>query len=86
MSSSLSVNDPVNVEMQDGNPLQGVVAFIGPVKFAEGSDWVGVRLTGLSVGLGKNDGSVKGVTYFDGCGPNGGVFVRRGVVSRRTLT
>ena len=79
------MNDAVHVERSESQQLEGVVAFLGSVQFAEGDDWVGVRLTGASVGLGKNDGSVKGVSYFS-CGPNGGVFVRRAHVTRRELT
>lgn len=76
------------MELQDspGRPLQGVVAYLGEVSFSEGTDWVGVRLTGASVGMGKNDGSVRGVRYFDNCGTNGGVFVRRAAVTKRNLT
>lgn len=84
---SLDLGDAVTVSSQDGkNSLQGVVAYLGKVQFAEGSDWVGVRLTGLSAGKGRNDGSVGGVRYFDGVGQLGGVFVRRGAVTRRTLS
>ena len=85
MTDNLQLNDPVHVERGDSQQLEGVVAFLGKVQFAEGDDWVGVRLTGTSVGLGKNDGSVKGVSYFS-CGPNGGVFVRKSHVSRRELS
>jgi dynactin 1 len=82
--SSFAVNDPVHVE-RESQQLEGVVDFCGAVDFADGDDWVGVRLTGPSVGLGKNDGSVKGQRYFQ-CGPNGGVFVREAHVSKRTLS
>ena len=78
------VNDVVHVE-QESKQLDGVVAFLGPVEFTEGDDWVGVRLTGASVGLGKNDGSVQGHRYFS-CGPNGGVFVRQSNLGKQTLT
>eukprot|EP00566_Odontella_aurita_P003324 CAMPEP_0113548030 /NCGR_PEP_ID=MMETSP0015_2-20120614/12676_1 /TAXON_ID=2838 /ORGANISM="Odontella" /LENGTH=1474 /DNA_ID=CAMNT_0000448633 /DNA_START=17 /DNA_END=4441 /DNA_ORIENTATION=- /assembly_acc=CAM_ASM_000160 len=85
--SDLSVNNPVSVEVSDSpQPLQGVIAHLGPVKFSPDPDWVGVRLTGPSVGQGKNDGSVRGVRYFGGCGANGGVFVRKAAIRRRTLT
>ena len=85
MSDDLQVNDPVHVERGDSQQLEGVVAFLGKVEFSDLDDWVGVRLTGQSVGLGKNDGSVQGVSYFS-CGPNGGVFVRKSHVSKRELT
>jgi hypothetical protein len=54
---SFAVNDPVHVN-RENRQLEGVVAFLGSVDFADGDDWVGVRLTGSSVGLGKNDGTV----------------------------
>mmetsp|Transcript_13107 Transcript_13107/g.18555 ORF Transcript_13107/g.18555 Transcript_13107/m.18555 type:complete len:1498 (+) Transcript_13107:112-4605(+) len=84
-SSVFEVSDAVHVESAGGKQLEGVVAFTGQVEFAEGDDWVGVRLTGASVGLGKNNGQVKGKRYFT-CGPNGGVFVRASNVSKRVLT
>mmetsp|Transcript_30720 Transcript_30720/g.73696 ORF Transcript_30720/g.73696 Transcript_30720/m.73696 type:complete len:1306 (-) Transcript_30720:2676-6593(-) len=79
-----AVNDPVHVN-RENRQLEGVVAFVGGVSFAEGSDWVGVRLTGSSVGLGKNDGSVQGKQYFD-CPPQSGLFVKKQAVSKRKLT
>jgi len=83
---SLQLNDPVSVENKSSTQrLQGVIAYLGPVSFADGDDWVGVRLTGDSVGKGKNDGSVKGKLYFN-CSPNGGVFVRKSSLRKRNLT
>ena len=82
--STLAINDPVHVE-RESQKLEGVIAYVGPVQFSDGDDWVGVRLTGAFIGLGKNDGSVKGERYFH-CGPNNGVFVRMSHVSARTLT
>jgi len=49
----------------------GVIAYIGSTEFASGL-WVGVE---LDTSQGKNDGSVKGVCYFN-CPPKRGVFVR----------
>ena len=84
-SSSLQINDPVHVT-RDSGKIEGVVAFLGPVEFdQQHGDWVGVRLTGPSVGLGKNDGSVQGKSYFS-CPPNCGVFVRESHVTKRNLT
>uniref|UniRef100_A0A9J2PEF4 CAP-Gly domain-containing protein n=1 Tax=Ascaris lumbricoides TaxID=6252 RepID=A0A9J2PEF4_ASCLU len=56
------------VETEKGH---GSVAFCGTTQFADGV-WVGVVLDEPN---GKNNGSVKGVKYFD-CEPNHGVFMR----------
>jgi hypothetical protein len=50
----------------------GHVRFIGKTKFAHGL-WIGVELE--QSGAGKNNGSVKNITYFE-CPPNQGVFVK----------
>jgi len=64
--------------------LEGIVAHLGTVQFAPGDDWIGIRLTGACVGLGRNDGTVKGVHYFD-CEDNGknGVFVKSANVKKQ---
>lgn len=80
------LNDPVNVSQKNDAPLKGIIAYLGPVDFAEGDDWVGVRLMGDSVGKGKNDGSVQGKKYFSASQENGGVFVRRANVSPWVLS
>ena len=92
MSQEWKVNDPVSIEAKSATAStpssklqQGVVAFVGPVSFSEGNDWVGVRLTGDSIGRGKNDGSVKGVRYFE-CTQNCGMFVKSSVLRKRTLS
>ena len=51
----------------------GLVKFVGETKFAPGP-WIGVELTTED---GKNDGSVKGVKYFE-AKPGFGVFCRPG--------
>lgn len=79
-TSSSSSNDSNN--SNNTEELQGTVAHLGPVQFAPGSDWVGCRLTGSSVGRGKNNGSVRGVFYFHAGGENNGVFVRRANVKK----
>jgi dynactin 1 len=63
----LSVNDPVHVTRSDGGqPFEGVVAYVGKVNFDNSGteEWVGVRLTGSSIGLGKNNGTVNGKQYM----------------------
>ncbi|KAG9126306.1 hypothetical protein FRC07_003961, partial [Ceratobasidium sp. 392] len=50
---------------------RGTVRFVGTASFAPGK-WVGVELNAPN---GKNDGTIKDVTYFT-CPPNHGVFVR----------
>mmetsp|Transcript_17741 Transcript_17741/g.41808 ORF Transcript_17741/g.41808 Transcript_17741/m.41808 type:complete len:830 (-) Transcript_17741:91-2580(-) len=84
----LQVGSPIWVRRK-GQPLaQGVVEYLGSVDFAEGDDWVGVRLTGSSVRQGKNNGIVAGKTYFQCLQSNSGLFVRRSSVTfrRRAVT
>eukprot|EP00531_Pseudo-nitzschia_arenysensis_P017578 CAMPEP_0116129902 /NCGR_PEP_ID=MMETSP0329-20121206/8172_1 /TAXON_ID=697910 /ORGANISM="Pseudo-nitzschia arenysensis, Strain B593" /LENGTH=1359 /DNA_ID=CAMNT_0003624201 /DNA_START=224 /DNA_END=4303 /DNA_ORIENTATION=+ len=94
MPPALELNDPVHVNKSTGSTpvkaggkatLEGVVAFLGPVEFNSDADWVGVRLTGSSVGLGKNDGTVKGKRYFS-CPAGCGIFVKASAVSKRQLS
>ncbi|KAI3364074.1 hypothetical protein L3Q82_010899, partial [Scortum barcoo] len=59
-----------------GTSKSGIVRYIGPTDFAEGT-WVGVE---LEVPAGKNDGSVGGKHYFH-CNPGYGVLVRPDRVS-----
>lgn len=86
MSKELKLNDPVKVAQKNDSPLQGLVAYLGSVEFADGEDWVGIRLTGDSVDKGKNDGSIQGKVYFKTSHEKGGVFVRRSNVSPWVLT
>jgi CAP-Gly domain len=76
-----------NADLRTETYFEGVVEYIGSVDFADGNDWIGIRLTGASQGLGKNNGTVQGRFYFD-APPNCGLFVRQssGVVQRRSLT
>ncbi|XP_067338999.1 kinesin-like protein KIF13B isoform X2 [Channa argus] len=60
-----------------GTNKSGIVRFVGPTDFAEGT-WVGVE---LEVPAGKNDGSVGGKHYFH-CNPGYGVLVRPDRVAR----
>ena len=83
--SDIELNAAVFVNREGGEKLEGVVAFLGKVDFAEGDDWVGVRLTGSSAGQGKNEGSVKGKSYFKSP-PSCGLFVRKAALEVRKLT
>ena len=58
----------------------GVVRYIGPVNFSEGT-WLGIE---LRTPHGKNDGSVQGKRYFH-CKPNHGLFVPPRNVSVRGI-
>jgi PAS domain S-box-containing protein len=51
--------------------LQGSVTYVGQVHFEEGV-WVGIQLTGQSIGKGTNDGSIHGKRYFANVGKNNG--------------
>jgi hypothetical protein len=84
MAEPLQLNDAVHVT-RDARQLEGVISFLGSVSFTDGDDWVGVRLTGASIGMGKNDGSVEDVSYFT-CPQNCGMFVRQAAVTKRSLT
>ncbi|XP_054732491.1 dynactin subunit 1 [Anastrepha obliqua] len=65
---SLKVGARVDIT---GKDLQGTVAYIGMTSFAVGK-WVGVV---LDEPKGKNNGQIKGQTYFE-CAENCGMFVR----------
>ncbi|XP_037823080.1 dynactin subunit 1 [Lucilia sericata] len=54
-----------------GKDLQGTIAYVGMTSFAVGK-WVGVV---LDEPKGKNNGSIKGQSYFE-CSDNYGMFVR----------
>lgn len=59
----------------------GYIQFIGETQFAPG-DWAGVV---LDEPIGKNDGAVSGVRYFQ-CEPRRGVFARPQRLSRYPTT
>jgi len=68
--SDIQIGTPVI--LKDKHPVhEGTVQFVGPTSFASGI-WVGVQ---LEVPLGKNNGAVQGVQYFQ-CLPLHGIFVR----------
>ncbi|KAJ7996834.1 hypothetical protein DPEC_G00222630 [Dallia pectoralis] len=58
----------------------GVIAYLGETQFAPGQ-WAGVVLNDL---LGKNDGSVGGVRYFE-CQPHQGIFTRPSKLMRQPM-
>lgn len=76
MAEELRINDDVIIATSE-DELKGSVAHLGPVEFAPGSDWIGIKLAESYQGRGKNNGTVKGVFYFDAGGENNGMFVRR---------
>lgn len=58
----------------------GVIAYLGETQFAPGQ-WAGVILNDL---VGKNDGSVGGVRYFE-CQPLQGIFTRPSKLTRQLV-
>ena len=58
----------------------GVIAYLGETQFAPGQ-WAGVILNDL---VGKNDGSVGGVHYFE-CQPLQGIFTRPSKLTRQPV-
>ncbi|XP_040908211.1 CAP-Gly domain-containing linker protein 2 isoform X2 [Toxotes jaculatrix] len=58
----------------------GVIAYLGETQFAPGQ-WAGVILNDL---VGKNDGSVGGVRYFE-CQPLQGIFTRPSKLTRQPV-
>lgn len=60
--------------------ILGVIRYIGPVHFEEGT-WLGVELRSAN---GRNDGSVQGRRYFT-CKPNHGLIVRPSKVTVRGI-
>lgn len=63
-----------------GGTKPGYIQYIGETKFAPG-EWAGVV---LDEPIGKNDGSVAGVKYFQ-CEPRKGVFSRLNKLTREPL-
>ena len=83
--SPFGLEDPVSVADKNSAALQGVVVYVGQVHFASGI-WVGIQLTGPSIGKGYNDGSVERKRYFPNVGKKNGVFARVEDVQRRIKT
>lgn len=83
--STLKLEDPVSLVDYKSCVLQGIVAYVGEVHFEVGI-WVGVQLTGPSVGKGYNDGSVGSHRYFGSVGRGNGVFCHISRIQRRATT
>ncbi|CAI5452694.1 unnamed protein product [Caenorhabditis angaria] len=66
-----SINVGERCEVRVGGVRRGEIAYVGKTQFKEGV-WIGIR---YDEPVGKNDGSVGGVRYFD-CDPKYGGFVR----------
>ncbi|MCL4126175.1 UNVERIFIED_CONTAM: hypothetical protein GTU68_020688, partial [Idotea baltica] len=64
-----------------GGTKRGSISYIGETQFAPG-EWAGVA---LDEPIGKNNGSVAGVRYFQ-CEPKKGVFSRLTKLTRRPLS
>ncbi|KAG4092290.1 hypothetical protein H8356DRAFT_912565, partial [Neocallimastix lanati (nom. inval.)] len=67
-SKNININDYVFIKTTN---QKGTVRYIGETKFKTGI-WVGVELD--KRGVGKNNGTVMGVTYFK-CPPLTGIFI-----------
>ncbi|KRY14732.1 CAP-Gly domain-containing linker protein 1 [Trichinella patagoniensis] len=63
-----------------GGTVPGRIAFVGDTKFGPG-EWAGVV---LDEPVGKNNGSVAGVMYFQ-CAPNYGLFCRLSKLSKQPV-
>eukprot|EP00522_Entomoneis_paludosa_P007613 CAMPEP_0172464240 /NCGR_PEP_ID=MMETSP1065-20121228/49873_1 /TAXON_ID=265537 /ORGANISM="Amphiprora paludosa, Strain CCMP125" /LENGTH=1193 /DNA_ID=CAMNT_0013220419 /DNA_START=26 /DNA_END=3607 /DNA_ORIENTATION=+ len=86
--SEWTIGTPVWIRRKGQPSLEGLVAYVGPVRFASNSpkpksDWIGIQLTGSSLHQGKHDGTVQNVTYFTTEEPNSGLFVRASALSMR---
>mmetsp|Transcript_41066 Transcript_41066/g.60814 ORF Transcript_41066/g.60814 Transcript_41066/m.60814 type:complete len:796 (+) Transcript_41066:176-2563(+) len=82
--ADLKLEDPVSIPDATYGALQGIVAFVGEVHFADGI-WVGVQLTGPSIGKGNCDGSRKGTRYFSNVGRKNGMLTPISDVHKRDV-
>lgn len=73
---ALTLHGRVYAQIAKDNRVAATVRFIGPTQFAPGT-WVGVE---LDTPMGKNNGSVQGIAYFN-CRLNFGLFLREENVS-----
>ena len=83
VSSLASVLDKFNVgdRVFVGGTKPGHIRFLGKTQFADG-EWIGCE---LDQPLGKNNGTVQGVSYFT-CSPNHGIFVNPSKVSTKQMS
>jgi hypothetical protein len=70
LGQSINVGDRIMVTTAN-MAVTGILRYVGKTQFKEGI-WAGVELD--AQGMGKNDGTVQGVTYFQ-CKHNTGLFV-----------
>lgn len=75
-SKALTLHGRVYAQIAKDNRVAATVRFIGQTQFAPGT-WVGVE---LDTPMGKNNGSVQGIAYFN-CRMNFGLFLREENVS-----
>lgn len=78
MAIAVAVGDLVSVllkEKDESIEAKGVVSFVGHTQFADGI-WVGLQLNEEWAAFARNDGSVKGVRYFNTNGKLNGLFVK----------
>ena len=81
-SLDLRLEDKVSIANKKAAFLQGLVVYVGKVHFAEGI-WVGIQLTGPSIGRGDCNGMCKGKKYFADVGKNNGIMAPANKVSKR---
>jgi len=83
--SDLKLEDPVSLADSKSVVLQGIVSYVGKVHFDSGV-WVGIQLTGPSVGKGYSSGAMNGKRYFANVGRKNAVFAPIAQVQRRIPT
>jgi PAS domain-containing protein len=77
----LRFEDKVSVADAKAVFLTGLVMYVGPVHFSDGT-WVDIQLIGPSLGKGNCDGAYKGKTYFAGVGTKNGVMASIDLVNK----
>jgi PAS domain S-box-containing protein len=80
-STELKFEDRVSVADAKAVFLTGLVTYVGPVHFCDGT-WVGIQLIGPSLGKGNCDGAYKGKTYFADVGAKNGVMASIDLVNK----